>query len=262
MARERYLVNAGEDTIHDPEAEKKAEEAVKTPKGKWNNFWFYHKLHVVIGVVVAAIVITTIVSATRTVQPDYTVGLISQNAYPDSVTTELGQMMSKYGVDRNHDGKVVVQVQMYQIPALSSSSGTAASSGPAGAQVDPQVAQAYQVKLIGDIQGGTSMIFITDKDSFIRQEKSGDHVFAYNEGTTPPDNATDYDKMRIPLSKCPKFANLKVTYKAMTGSTNVKLTDILKDGGISLRVYKGSAIEGKQDDYYRASKELFQKLIS
>ncbi len=25
MARERYLVNAGEDTIHDPEAEKKAE---------------------------------------------------------------------------------------------------------------------------------------------------------------------------------------------------------------------------------------------
>ncbi len=99
-------------------------------------------------------------------------------------------------------------------------------------------------------------------DSFNGQEKSGNHVFAYNDGSTPPDNATDYDKMRVSLSKCPKFANLKVTYQAMTGSANVKLTDILKDGGISLRVYKGSAIEGKQDDYYKASKALFQKLIS
>lgn len=262
MARERYLVNAGEDTIHDPEAEKKAEEAVKTPKGKWNNFWFYHKWHVVIGAAIAAIVIGTVVSAMKTVQPDYTIGLISRNAYPDSVTTELGQMIAKYGVDRNHDGKTVVQVQMYQIAALPSKSGNASSSSSKGAQVDPQVAEAYQVKLIGDIQDGTSMIFITDNDSFKSQEKSGNHVFAYNDGTTPPDNATDYDKMRVPLSQCPKFADLKVTYKAMTGSADVKLTDILKDGGISLRVYKGSAIEGKQDDYYKASKALFQKLIS
>ncbi len=36
-----------------------------------------------IGVAVAAIVIGTAVSAMKTVQPDYTVGLISRNAYPD-----------------------------------------------------------------------------------------------------------------------------------------------------------------------------------
>ena len=261
MAREGYLVNAGEDTIHDPEAEKRAEQAVKTPKGKWNNFWFYHKWHVVIGVVAAVIVIATVVSSMKTVQPDYTIGLISRNAYPDEVTSQLGQEMAKYGVDRNHDGKVVVQVMMYQIAPPSASSSLVGSASSA-APVDPQMAEAYQVKMIADIQSGTSMIFLTDADSFTSQEKSGNHIFAYNDGSTPKDSATDYDRMRVPLSKCPKFANLQVSYRTTGDPVKVKLTDILKDGGISLRVYKGSAIEGKQDDYYKASKALFPKLIS
>lgn len=263
MAREGYLVNAGEDTIHDPEAEKRAERAVKTPKGKWNNFWYYHKWHVVIGIAVAAVVIGTVVSSMKTVQPDYTVGLISRIAYPDEVTNQLGQEMAKYGVDRNHDGKVVVQVVLYQIAGQSaSSSGTASAASAGNTQVDPQMAAAYQVKLMADVQSGTSMIFLTDANSLTDQEKSGDHVFAYTDGSTPKDSATDYDRMRVPLSKCPKLAKLHVAYQTTNGSADVKLTDILKDGGISLRIYKGSAIEGKQDDYYKASKALYEKLIS
>lgn len=263
MARERYLVNAGEDTIHDPEAEKKAEQANRTPRGKWNNFWYYHKWHVVIGAAAAAIVIATVVSAVRTVQPDYNVGLITRTAYPNEVISQLGQEMAKYGKDRNGDGKVVVQVNQYQIaeqPASSGGIGSAASTG--GMQMDPQMAAVYQVKLTSDLQSGTSMIFITDGKSFFGQAKGGNHVFAYLDGSTPKDSATDYDRMRVKLSKCPKLADFKVSYRAQSGSVSVRLTDILKDGGISMRVYQGSAIEGKQNDYYKDSKALFDKLTS
>ncbi len=264
MARERYLVNAGEDTIHDPEAEKRAEESVKTRKGKWDNFWFYHKWHVVIGVAAAAVVIATVVSSLKTVRPDYTVGLLTRVAYPQEVADRLGQEMAKYGVDRNGDGKVVVDVQQYQImPPPSSSGGTASSAGLGSApQLDPQMAEAYEVKFTGDLQSGTSMIFLADNDSFDGQEKSGNHIFAYTDGSTPPDSATDYDRMRVPLAKCPKLAGLRVTCRTSNGSADVKLLDLMKDAGISMRVYKGSAIEGKQDDYYKASLALFRKLTT
>ena len=264
MAREGYLVHAGEDTIHDPEAEKKAEQAGKTPHGKWENFWFYHKWHVVIGIAVAAVVIGTVVSTVKTVQPDYTVGLITRNSYPEEVTNQLGQTMAKYGVDRNGDGKVVVQVASYVVTpqsASSAGSGSSSGSGTAG-QADPQMEMAYRTKLMADVSTGTSMIFVTDDASFLAQEKAGDHIFAYTDGSTPKDSAADYDKMRVSLSKCPKLANLRITYQTTNGSANMKLTDVLKDGSVSLRIYKGSAIEGKQDDYYKASKALFQKLIS
>jgi hypothetical protein len=261
MARERYLVGGGEDTIHDPEAEKKAEEAVRAGRGKWDNFWYYHKWHVLIAAAVVLIVIFSVVSALQTVRPDYNVGLISATNYPSSVTDQLGEEMAKYGDDLNHDGKVIVQVNMYQITNQTASSASD-SSGIVQQQVDPQIAAAYQVKMLGDISTGTSMIFLTDDESFLQQERNGTHIFAYTDGTTPDDNATDYDRMRVSLAKCPKLANVTFTYQTANGAAGVKLADLFKDCSLSLRVYEGSSIEGKQDDYYKASKALFEKLIS
>lgn len=253
MARERYLVNAGEDTIHDPEAEKKAEQSVKTPHGKWANFWYYHKLHVLIAVAVAVVAGYSIWSAVRTVQPDYTVGLITQQMYPQQVTDALEKGMEKYGKDLNHDGKVVIQITQYAIPSGSTSSAQA---------TDAQAEMAYRTKLMADVSTGTSMIFLTDDASLRAQEKTGNHMFAYLDGSTPKDTAADYDKMRIAIAKCPKLANLTVDLQVGSKSTNARLSSLMKDVSMSLRIYYGSGIEGKQKDYYTASKELFQKLTT
>ena len=48
MSREHLLLHTGEDTIHDPKIEKKN----LSPKDKRKNFWFYHKWHIVIVLVV------------------------------------------------------------------------------------------------------------------------------------------------------------------------------------------------------------------
>lgn len=250
MARERYLLHAGEDTIHDPNAEKKAEKTVETPQGKWDNFWYYHKIHVLIGVFVLLIAGYFIWSAVRTVQPDYTIGMITRQNYPQEAISALENEMAKYGKDLNKDGKVVVQINQYTI------------SSEKVQAANPQMDMAYQTKMTADITEGISMIFITDDESFRSQEQQGNHMFAYLDGSTPKDTATDYDKMRVSVPKCPKLANGSVNINLISGSKDIKLSALMKDLSLSMRVYYGSGIQGKQKDYYEASKALFQKLTT
>ena len=45
MARERYLLNDTEDTIHQNQIKP------TTGKEKRENWWFYHKVHLIVGVI-------------------------------------------------------------------------------------------------------------------------------------------------------------------------------------------------------------------
>jgi hypothetical protein len=264
LARERYLLHAGEDTIHDPEAEKKAVQADKTPHGKWENFWYYNKWKVIFGLFVAVVVVWSIVSSVTAEQADYTVGLLTEKGYPDSVLDTLCTEMEKYGKDLNGDGKVVVQVSEYVLPGENSAD-TATSISPssdlAQQQQNLQMLQAYQAKWISDMSVGTSMILISDNANFMQQVKTN-RIFAYIDGSTPSETATDYDNMRVSIAKCPKLANIDVTLDAGTTSVKMKLPEIMSECSISIRRYKGTAIDGKADDYYNASLELLKKIIS
>ena len=51
MARERYLLHTGDEEIHNQKKEIK----LVTKKDKWSNFWYYHKKHVIIGIVLVAL---------------------------------------------------------------------------------------------------------------------------------------------------------------------------------------------------------------
>ena len=244
MAREGYLVNAGKDTIHDPNAEIK----LKTPREKWDNFWFYHKKHVIIGILIAAVAGYMIYDTAHAVQPDYTVGLATQTAYPSQMTDALENEIAKYGKDQNGDGRVVVEVAPYVLYAE--------KNLPSGSVVDPQALVAYQTKFVADISSGTSMIFLTDDETF-QKVQSEDSIFAYLDGTTPKKGSKDYDKMRIPVSKCPRLSGIKIQIPTVSGSIEAKFPQKLS---LSLRNYYGSGIEGKEESYYKASRELFQKL--
>lgn len=264
MARERYLLHAGEDTIHDPEAEKKAEQANKTPHGKWENFWYYNKWKIIFGLFAAVVVVWSIVTSVTSEKADYTVGLLTEKTYPDSVLDTICTEMEKYGKDLNGDGKVVVQVSQFVLPGEESAktaTNISPSSDLAQQQQNIQMLQAYQAKWISDMSVGTSMILISDNANFMQQEKTN-RIFSYLDGSNPSETATDYDNMRVPIAKCPKLANVDVTLEAGTTSVKMKLSEIMSDCSISIRRYKGTAIDGKADDYYNASMELLKKIIS
>ncbi len=233
MAREGYLLHAGEDRIHDPKAEKKAD----TPRKKWDNFWYYHKKHVILGVLAAAAAVFFIRDSMGRVQPDYTVGMATQTFYPDEAAEALEKAMEPFGKDLNGDGRVVVQISPYVLPAEGS-----ASSGIA----DPRAAAAGRMKFVADVSAGESAIFITD-DATFRQVEAQTGLFAYLDGGTPKKGARDYGRMRALIAQCPKLAGAEGLPRGLS---------------LSLRVFSGPAAEGDRAKDYAAAKELFQKLTA
>ena len=233
MARERYLLHAGEEEINRPGAEKKAD----TKKLKWDNFWYYHKLHVIIGLFVVVLGGFLIHDLTTKVNPDYQIAMITQQSCPEETTDALQDEIAKYGKDLNSDGKVVVQISNYVI-ADTTSSGT----------VDMNMQAAGQTRLIADLSTGQSMIFITDDDSFQNQQKQS-QLFAYLDGSTPKADATDFAKMRIALNDCKKLSASAAGTKALS---------------MSMRIYQNTEAAGKKgtETYYTASQKLFNQLIA
>ncbi|MEF2793868.1 MAG: hypothetical protein U0N62_00080, partial [Hydrogeniiclostridium sp.] len=152
MARERYLLHAGEEEIN----RRGAEITLKTRKDKWNHFWYYYRVHVIVGLIAAAFVGFLICDMVTKVQPDYSIGVISSYSIPSEISEQLSAELEKYGCDRNGDGDVVVQVNVYEI-----------AQGEAAENTDPNMQIAGYVKLSGDLHTGDSYIFLTDDESFV-----------------------------------------------------------------------------------------------
>ena len=86
MARDRYLWNAGEEEINDASKVIRAD----TPKSKSDNFWFYHKTHVIVGILIMLIVSWFIYDLASKVDPDYQIGIITNSSYPSETLDKLG----------------------------------------------------------------------------------------------------------------------------------------------------------------------------
>lgn len=245
MAREGYLLHSGDEKINKEGAELKAD----TPKKKWDNFWFYHKWHVVAVIIVAILAAAFIHDMVTKVDPDYEIGMITEGTYPTDMIDSLQEQIEKNADDRNGDGKVVVQVNQYVI-----------SNGTDTKSTMPQMQEASIVKLSADLSSGTSVIFITDQPSLEHQQSTG-QFFSYPDGTNPAEGAKDYDKMRVPFKDCKNLSALNFNLELSSGEN---LDENMFDNlGISLRVYKDSVMEGneKLSKYYTDSKKLFDKLV-
>ena len=71
MARERYLLDDTEDTIHENEIKP------QTAADKRKNWWDYHKVHVLLVVLAIAVVGYFIYSVTSKTEPDYTITVMT-----------------------------------------------------------------------------------------------------------------------------------------------------------------------------------------
>ena len=107
MAREWYLREVSEEELRpDP----KPIEQPKTPKSWLENFWYHHKIGVLIGgfaIIALAIVITQSVTRER---PDYSAVLVTETGLLPEEVDYLEGVLAKYGEDINGDGEVIVQI--------------------------------------------------------------------------------------------------------------------------------------------------------
>ena len=240
MAREKFFLDQEEDTIHANQIQ------LTTAKEKRANWWYYHKIHLVIGCIAVLALGGFIYSMVTKVYPDYTIALLTQNTYSSEVTERLAEELEAYADDRNHDGQVVVQVSSYAI-------GTDSTN-------DIQVQQANQVRFMGDTSAFDSVIYITDDESF-KWVQSQDGFFTYMDGTTPEEDATDYENMRIAWGDCKGLAEMDLSISALDKEQAQKYMSPLS---LSTRLIAGSTYENNEEkkSYYEDSRRLLERLIS
>ena len=209
MARERYLLNAGEDTIHQNEIK------LVTGKDKRKNWWYYHKVHLLVGIIVVGLVGSFIYSMVTKVNPDYTIGLLTSYSMPSNGLDQLEQCITPYADDRNGDGQVVVTVVNYVY------------SDDADADATQQ--QAAVVRFLADASSNTCMIYLHDQEAFDALSRSDfGGLFQYNDGTAMPEDADDFENAMLSWDEIP---NLSPKRKRATCTPQIFLLSYMKDCG-------------------------------
>ena len=107
MAREWLLRGV------DPEELKPTpkDEGPQTPRSKWENFWYHHKLKFWLITFAVVVLIILVVQIIRRDDPDYRVLFITEQPYLDKELDELASYLEQFGDDLDGDGKVEVRVQ-------------------------------------------------------------------------------------------------------------------------------------------------------
>lgn len=107
MAREWLLRGV------DPEELKPTpkEEIPQTPKSRWENFWYHHKLKFWLILFALVVLVILVVQIVKKDDPDYRVMFITEEPYTDADLKELAAYLEQYGEDLDGDGKVEVQIE-------------------------------------------------------------------------------------------------------------------------------------------------------
>lgn len=248
MAREGYLVNAGEETIHGQEVKP------LTEKEKRKNWWYYNKVKVIVGVVAVLLVGSMIYSVVTKVTPDYSIALMTSYDMPDEVITQLERHLEEYGEDLNQDGKVIVQVNNYVFTTEENS----------GESFDPNVLQATVTRFAADCSSNESILFLHDEYSFSYLENMYQGMFSYNDGTPMPEDATDFENAMLAWDDVKGLADFEGKPIQDNAVSAEDVENAVRKLRISIREDEGSSIEKKEKTqaYYDACMELYERLKS
>ena len=77
------------------------------------NFWYYHKTHVLIGLVALGVIGSMAATSLRSAEPDYDIGLVRAEPITEEAAAHLTSAIEAVCEDRNGDGQVLVQLHTY-----------------------------------------------------------------------------------------------------------------------------------------------------
>ena len=83
-------------------------------KNKLLNFWYYHKVHVIIILAVLAIGAYFLLTQQKTVKSDYDIAIVSAQGVSDEQMGQIRDVFQQAGTDQNGDGAVTVKVHLYR----------------------------------------------------------------------------------------------------------------------------------------------------
>ena len=246
MARERYLLGAGEDTIHTGAI------VPETGREKRANWWFYHKVHLLVALIMAGVLFSIVYSIVSQVEPDYTIGLITSYNMPDEARAQMEAHMARYGRDRNGDGRVVVQINNYVFASEMKTT------------TDYQAIQASMTRFAGDTALNECMIYFHDEAGFdsLRENFSG--FFQYNDGSPMPEEAADYENAMRTWDELRGFDDFAPELSGINNWTPGILLKLCGRLRFSVRTAENASFAQDEEEmaYYRDSLELLDRLLS
>lgn len=111
MARERYLRGVSPEELRPPEPA-----PPPTPRGKWANFWEYHKGKILAGAAALAVVGFLIYQLVSRDAADYLIVVATQQSLADmekqAVTAAFEEALLPYAADVDGDGKVEIAMEV------------------------------------------------------------------------------------------------------------------------------------------------------
>lgn len=123
-----------------------------TDKEFWRNYWFYYRVHTIVGVIVAALVIGTVISFVTRVNPDILVMHIGGGLFPEEQISQVEAYTAEKTPDINEDGKQVVSFQTLIY----------------NESLDAQMALASMTKADLEFAGGDSTLILVDETTMGR----------------------------------------------------------------------------------------------
>ena len=165
---------------------------VLTPKERRANWWDYHGLHVMAGVVIALIVLGVVWRAAAGLsgqKPDYQIAYVGSAPLPERTAAALEHGLAGLGADCNGDGAVAVQLHQYIISADGNGSSSYAAT----------------MTLLSDLDSCESYFFLLeDPEGF----QDNYRVLRWLDGSMPEGDALTAGPCALAWTDCPALADL------------------------------------------------------
>lgn len=83
-------------------------------KNKFLNFWYYHKVPVIIILVILAVGAYFLLTQQSSVKSDYDIAIVSAKGCTEEQMAQIRDVFQQSGTDQNSDGAVTVKVHLYR----------------------------------------------------------------------------------------------------------------------------------------------------
>lgn len=190
MASKYLLKQAKEQTIEPPPPP-------LTKKQWWENWWDYHKWHVVLAIVAVCFAVYVVVDLLDigVTKPDYKMAYVGLSHLSEEQATTLEETLEALGEDQNGDGVVHIQLLQYIIPYFGYEEEDLSS-----------ISYPVEIGLIADIQNSESYLFLLETPEVFQQRY---HILQRIDGTLPEDDDFSTDGMFVLLSQCAALSDLQ-----------------------------------------------------
>lgn len=191
-----------------------------TKQEKAANWWHYHKILVLVVVILLGLLAWIIHDMFFRVQPDFQIGYVGTRNLPEATAEALEQALIPYVSDRNGDGQVIVQLDQYMV-----------DFSPDSADPYSQLAGTTQLTAALAEGSDTYLFLLEDPAGFESQTQA----LQYTDGTLPgEDDLDNWQQMVYRWQDCPLLAGLDLG-EVSTGESSVSGQSLLDGVYIACR---------------------------